>query len=99
MMSSTVIAMVLESGWPPHVSPCAKAARPLANGSATLPCTSTPPRGACPAVTPLAKVIMSGTTPNRSDANQWPTRPKPVMTSSATSRMPCRSQISRSPCQ
>ena len=47
----------------------------------------------------LAKVIMSGTTPYRSEANQWPTRPKPVMTSSATSSTPYLSHSARSPGQ
>ena len=46
---------------------------------------------------PLARVIRSGVTPKRSAANQYPSRPKPVMTSSKTSRMPCRSHSSRTP--
>ena len=36
---------------------------------------------------------MSGTTPNRSLANQWPKRPNEQMTSSAQSSTPYRSQI------
>ena len=72
---------------------------PLTNGSATLSLMSTPPSGAMPAVTPFAKTTMSGRASYRSDANQSPTRPKPVMTSSATSRMPYLSQMRRSPCQ
>ncbi len=61
--------------------------------------TSTAPIGTQPEVMPLATVIMSGVTPKRCAANGSPTRPKPVITSSNTSRMPCRSQISRSRCR
>jgi hypothetical protein len=39
-------------------------------------------------MTPLANVIMSGTTPNFSPPNAAPMRPKPVITSSNTSAMP-----------
>ena len=47
---------------------------------------------------PLAIVMMSGTTFQWSTANHSPVRPKPDITSSAISRMPWRSQISRTPC-
>jgi hypothetical protein len=56
----------------------------------------TPPIGMVPEVTPLAKVIMSGRTPNRSAANGRPSLPKAVMTSSKMSRIPCLSHSSRS---
>jgi len=46
-----------------------------------------------PLVMPLATVIRSGVTPKCSAANGEPSRPKPVMTSSKISRMPCLSQI------
>ena len=40
-------------------------------------------------------VMMSGVTPKLCAANALPVRPKPQITSSNTSRMPCWSQISR----
>ena len=43
------------------------------------------------AVTPLAKVIMSGRTPKRSAANQVPRRPNAAMTQSTTNSAPARS--------
>ena len=49
-----------------------------------------------PLVMPLATVIRSGVTLKCVAANGEPRRPKPVMTSSKISRMPCLSQIARS---
>ena len=46
-------------------------------------------------VTPLAKVLMSGTTSKRSMPNHSPSRPKAQITASETSSTPWRSQISR----
>ena len=46
-------------------------------------------------MSPLATVVMSGTTSQCSEANIRPVRPKPVITSSKISSTPCRSQISR----
>ena len=40
---------------------------------------------------PLASVTMSGLSFMPPVANQWPVRPKPVMTSSAMNRMSCLS--------
>jgi len=57
--------------------------------------TNTAPIGTQPLVMPLATVIRSGTTPVCSIANHLPVRPKPLITSSAISRMPYLSQISR----
>lgn len=54
------------------------------------------PIGTTPLVSPLAVVMMSGRTPKKCVAKGAPSRPHPVMTSSNTSRMPCRSQVSRS---
>ena len=54
---------------------------------------NTAPIGMVPLVMPLAQVIMSGMTPKYSAAKAAPRRPKPVMTSSKISRMPCLSQI------
>ena len=61
--------------------------------------TITPPIGTVPEVTPLAKVIMSGTTPKACAANASPTRPNAVITSSKMRRMPCLRVISRSFCR
>ncbi len=58
---------------------------------------ATAPSGRYELVRPLAIVIRSGVTSQLSTANHFPVRPKPAMTSSATIRMPWRSQISRTP--
>ena len=60
------------------------------------PVVSTAPIGITPLVSPLAQVIMSGSTPYFSAAKAAPVRPNPVITSSKISRMPCLVQISRS---
>ena len=93
-------ATAVATGWPPNVEPCTYEPIGESNSSVTnWPRMTTPPRGWYAEVTPLAKVIMSGTTPLRSLANQWPKRPNEQMTSSATSSTPCSSQIRRSSCQ
>ncbi|CAM5742264.1 hypothetical protein SHIRM173S_00159 [Streptomyces hirsutus] len=53
------------------------------------------PSGTYPEFRPLA-VRMSGVTSQWLQANHSPVRPKPAMTSSKMSRMPYRSQTSRS---
>ena len=63
--------------------------------SCTRSLTATAPIGCAPLVMPLAIVIRSGVTPKLCAANALPVRPKPQITSSNTSRMPCASQISR----
>ena len=50
-----------------------------------------------PPASDLALTTMSGAQGQRSQANHVPVRPAPVCTSSAISRMPCRSTISRRP--
>jgi len=45
-------------------------------------------------VKPFANTIASGRRPTVSEPNHRPVRPKPVMTSSATSLIPCRSHSS-----
>ena len=55
--------------------------------------------GTLPFVRPLATVIRSGVTPKCVAAKGEPRRPKPVMTSSKMSRMPCLSQIVRKRCR
>ena len=55
----------------------------------------TAPMGIVPLVMPLAVVMRSGTMPKYSVAKLAPSRPKPVITSSKISRMPCLVQISR----
>ncbi len=59
------------------------------------PLANTAPIGTAPLVMPLATVIRSGVTLKCVAANGEPRRPKPVMTSSKISRMPCLSQIAR----
>ena len=66
------------------------AALPGADG---LPATKAPI--GMPEPSPLAVSRMSGSTPSCSQAHIFPVRPTPHCTSSATSRMPCRSQSSR----
>ena len=56
--------------------------------------TATAPIGWAPLVSAFAMVMMSGVTPNEVAANGSPVRPKPQITSSNTSRMPYRLQIS-----
>ena len=58
---------------------------------------STPPTGTYPLLTPLAKVMRSGTTPWSSNANQRPVRPNPAITSSRMSTMPNSSASARTP--
>ena len=48
----------------------------------------TAPSGRYPLVIPFAQTTMSGSRPNRVEANQSPQRPNPVITSSATNRTP-----------
>ena len=50
-------------------------------------------RAACPEAMPLAVSRMSGSTPQWSTAHILPVRPAPDWISSATSRMPCWSQM------
>ena len=57
--------------------------------------TIIPPRGKYALVTPLAKVKMSGRTPQCVSPNHSPVRPNPVMISSAIRSTSCRSRISR----
>ena len=57
--------------------------------------TATAPMGIEPLVSALAMVTMSGVTPKASAEKLPPTRPKPQITSSKTSRMRFSSQISR----
>ena len=57
----------------------------------------TPPSGRYPLVTPLAKVIMSGVTSQRSIPNHVPRRPKPQITESTTSSTSLRAQIAATP--
>ena len=60
---------------------------------------STAPIGTTPLVSPFAQVMRSGITPKRSAANGAPRRPKPVMTSSKISRMPCFAVTAAQPLQ
>ena len=68
---------------------------PWTMASWTFRWAKTAPMGRAPLVMPLAVVMMSGVTPRAWAAKGSPSRPKPVMTSSKISRMPCRSQMAR----
>ena len=69
---------------------------PCIRASCTARLANTAPIGKAPLVTPLAVVIRSGVTPKNCEANGAPSRPKPVITSSKISRMPCLVQSARS---
>ncbi len=77
--------------------PCANMLSPWRNGSATRWVAITAPIGAYADDRPLAVVTMSGRMSYFSEPNQAPRRPQALITSSAHSRMPCSSQISRTP--
>ncbi len=51
--------------------------------------------GTYPPAIPFPRIMMSGTTPYGSSADQVPVRPAPVSTSSATSKIWWRSQMAR----
>ena len=97
MISMFLSATAACTGWPPKVMPCVYMDPGFVNGSITRSVAITAPMAAYADDSPLADVIRSGRMSNRSEANQWPVRPKPVITSSAHSRMPCSSHSSRTP--
>ena len=97
MISMFFSAIAACTGWPPKVIPCVYMRPPERNGSITRSLAISAPIEAYADDRPLAEVIRSGVTPKRSAANQWPSRPKPVITSSKQRRMPCRSHSSRTP--
>ena len=78
------------TGLPPYVEPCAPVPQSMTSARAIIA-----PIG-IPEAIPLAVRRMSGSTPKCSIAHILPVRPAPDWTSSAMSRIPCRSQISRS---
>lgn len=95
------MATAVDTGCAPQVAPWVKppACGESKSRSTSPERTSTPPMGAYPDVAPLAKVNRSGTTPYLALPNHSPSRPYAQITSSATSKMPYRSQIDRSCCQ
>ena len=97
MISMFLRAIAACTGWPPKVIPCEYICPLPRNGSITRSLATIAPIEAYAEDSPLADVIRSGVTPKRSDANHAPTRPNPVITSSKQSRIPYRSQISRTP--
>ncbi len=87
--SSVASAAAQQTGLPPKVEPCEPLSQVLMDSRAMIAPIGMPePR-------PLAVSRMSGSTPSCSQAHIFPVRPTPHWTSSATSRMPCRSQSSR----
>ena len=97
MISMFLSAIAAMTGCPPNVIPCVNIESPVRNGSITRSVVRTAPIAAYAEERPLAQVRMSGRMSYLSDANQWPIRPKPVITSSAQSRIPKWSQSSRTP--
>ena len=94
--SSLIVASVASpaahgTGLPPYVEPC----EPAPHFSISSARATNPPSGR-PEASPLAVISTSGSTPMCSIAHILPVRPIPDWTSSATSRIPCRSQSSRS---
>ena len=72
------------TGLPPKVEPWVPfGQRSISSAPAMIPASGRPE------ATPLAKSTTSGATPKVSAANGRPVRPKPVCTSSNTSRIPC----------
>ena len=89
------MATALETGCPPKVEPCMNIGAFSLSVALIFSFTTTPPIGRYPLVTPLAKLVMSGTTSKRSMPNHSPRRPNAQITASETSNTPCLSQISR----
>ena len=75
-----------------------RAVRAGSPGSSSSARATIAPSG-MPEAMPLAVSRMSGSTPQCSTAHILPVRPAPDWTSSAISRMPCASQMSRRPWQ
>src|SRR3954449_9754495 len=99
MISMFFSAIAHMTGCPPKVTPCVYIAVPDANGSYTLSVVMTAPIDAYADDRPFAEVTMSGLMSYLPEPNHSPSRPKPQMTSSATSRIPYLSQIARTPGQ
>ena len=97
MISMFLSAIAHMTGCPPKVIPCMNIDSAAWNGSMTRSVVRTAPIDAYAEERPFAQVTRSGLMSYSSDANQCPIRPKPVITSSAQSRIPYRSQISRTP--
>ena len=66
-------------------------------GASMISARPSTPESGRPAAIDFATVIRSGSTPKCSIAKNRPVRPKPVCTSSATSTIPCSSQIRAQP--
>jgi hypothetical protein len=97
MISMFLSAIAVCTGWPPNVIPCAYIAVSPRNGSITWSDAMTAPIAAYADDRPFADVIRSGRMSYLIEPNHSPRRPKPVITSSAQSRIPYLSQIARTP--
>ena len=93
-MRSTSRATAAPTAACENVKPWVNPAPGAVTVSNTDPDAATNPNGQYPDVAPLAATTMSARAPQWSSPNQRPVRPKPVMTSSATSSTPCRRQTS-----
>ena len=88
MISMFLSAIAHCTGWPPNVIPCVYVASPSRNGSITRSAAITAPIDAYADERPFADVIDVGLDVVALEPNHSPRRPKPVITSSAQSRMP-----------
>ena len=97
MISMFFSAIAHCTGWPPNVIPCVYIDCAPRNGSKTLSVAITAPIDAYADERPFALVTRSGRMSYFVEPNHSPRRPKPVITSSAQSRIPYSSQIARTP--
>ena len=94
IVRSTASPAAHATGLPPNVVPC----WPGVSRSPAGPTPMHAPSGS-PPPSPLASVITSGVMPACWKANQLPSRPMPVCTSSSTSSAPLVLVISRAACR
>ena len=87
MISMFFSAIADCTGWPPNVMPCEYMLAPSMKGSITRSVVTTPPIAAYEDDRPFAIVIRSGRMSYFSEPNHAPSRPNPVITSSAQSRI------------
>ena len=83
-------AAAIDIGFPPNVDACDPGFQSMISARVIQI-----PSG-IPLAMPFAIQTMSGSTPDSSMAHHFPVRPHPHCTSSATSKIPCRSQMALS---
>ena len=90
--SSVASAAAMHTGFPPKVEACEPGTQSMISARVMVT------QSGMPDAIPLATQTISGCTPVCSIAHHFPVRAIPDCTSSATSRIPCLSQIRRSSC-